>query len=496
MEKNKKHILALLLTCMITAAFSCGTTDGSTKKIDSSDGTTGSEVIVETERKSAAVKGKDYGGTSFDIFVAGNWTNEWTEAYDFLCEEQNGDVINDAVYQRNTVIEERYNIIINEINIRGEASGGNGAGAQTVTKTVMAGDAAYDAVMIGTYDVSNLAQQGYLLDLNSDVPGINLDNEWWDQKANADLSMNNKMYFTTGDISMLDNDCTYCILFNKKLLEDYKLADPYEMVKNRTWTIDSFTKMARQVSGDLNGDSKYDENDLYGMCIWQDGMLAAINAAGGQIGRINGKGEIELTLNTERNIDMLGKFMDLVCDRTAAFSIYHSGDHIEKMFSNDQVLFYNRYLCIVKKYRDMKTDFGILPFPLYDENQLEYYTTVHAYGNSFISVPTVVEDAEMTGIILEDMACESMYIITPAYYKTALQGKYFRDDQSSEMLDIILSTRLYDVGSSYQIGTYNERIMDMFRQNNRDFASMYKQYEELALQKIETINKAFSEVLN
>ena len=113
---------------------------------------------------------------------------------------------------------------------------------------------------------------------------------------------------------------------------------------------------------------------------------------------------------------MLSKFMSLVFDRTIAFSIYHSGDHIESMFAADQVLFYNRYLNIVKKYRNMETDFGILPFPLYEETQQEYYTTVHAYGNSFICVPIVLEDVEMTGIVLEDMSFASMYIITPAYY--------------------------------------------------------------------------------
>ncbi len=473
--KQKLVVIFLAMQILVAlVAVSCATDESTVKTPSNNDSLSAEESATETERKSAAVPGKDYGGVKFDIFVSGNWDNEWTESYDFYAPEQTGELINDAVYLRNKIIEDRYNIEINEINIRGQASGGNGAGAQEITKIVAAGDKSYDAAMIGTYDVSNLALKGYLLDLNSQVPYLNLQNEWWDQKANIDLSMKGKMYFTTGDISMLDNDCTYCILFNKMLIVDYNFENPYEMVRAHTWTMDKFVSMAKQVSSDLNGDSKFDQNDLYGMCVWQDGMLAAINAAGGRIGKINENGEIELTLNTERNIDMLTKFMSLVYDRSVAFSIYHSGDHIENMFANDQVLFYNRYLNIVKKYRNMDTDFGILPFPLYEESQKEYYTTVHAYGNSFICVPLVVEDIEMTGIVLEDMACESMYIITPAYYDISLQGKLLRDDESSEMLDIILSTRLYDVGASYQIGTYNERIMDMFRHNTTDFASMYK----------------------
>ena len=42
-----------------------------------------------------------------------------------------------AVFRRNSFIEDRYKVKINEINIRGEASGGNGQGAQTISKGVM-----------------------------------------------------------------------------------------------------------------------------------------------------------------------------------------------------------------------------------------------------------------------------------------------------------------------------------------------------------------------
>ena len=237
---EKKRVLALLLAALTIGSVSCGSAAPSGGETTSGAGDMSDTTVEESTRASAAVAGKDYGGKSFDIFVAGNWDNEWTESYDFFSEGETGDVVNDAVYRRNTIIEDRYNVKINEINIRGEASGGNGQGAQTISKGVMSGDTTYDAAMIGTYDVSNLACQGYLLDLNSQVPGLDLTKEWWDQKANEDLSMKGKMYFTTGDISTLDNDCTYCILFNKKLIDDYNMEDPYEMVKNKTWTMDNF----------------------------------------------------------------------------------------------------------------------------------------------------------------------------------------------------------------------------------------------------------------
>lgn len=42
---------------------------------------------------------------------------------------------------------------------------------------------------------------------------LHLENSWWDQNANKTLQIDDKLYFTTGDISILDNECmlTVCL---------------------------------------------------------------------------------------------------------------------------------------------------------------------------------------------------------------------------------------------------------------------------------------------
>lgn len=489
---QRKLTAGILLLCMLGAS-SCAGTDTPSQTADTkSETAVQTETETETQRLYADVEYKDYGGITFDILTAGNWNNAWTEIYDFRAEEENGEPINDAVYLRNLIIEDRFNVKVTEINHMGtDNGGGTGSGAKMIEKSVMAADNAYDASLMGAYDVSTLSYNNYLLDLSTDVPYIDLSQPWWDQKANTDLAMMGKIFYTTGDISTIDNDCTFCILFNKSLLNRYDMEDPYEMVKNGTWTIDRLVSMASQISTDLNGDSKFDENDLYGFCIWQDSMMGMVNAAGEKFCSIDDNGDLILTLQTERSQTMLEKYMVLAYDRTKAYSLYHTGDNIENMFSNDQVLFYTRYLCIIKKYREMATDFGILPYPKYDENQEEYYSTVAPYGCSFICVPAVVEDVSMTGRVLEAMACESMYTVTPAYYDITLEGKLVRDNESSDMLDIILGNRVFDLGLFYQVGGYNEEVMNLFRNNKTDFVSMCEKYEKKALKKLEDINAAF-----
>ena len=284
----KHRYLSGLLLILLLAQISCGSAADTPAVTTGTDTTQAASETTVTN--APELPERDYGGESFDILTAGNWDNTWTEIYDFMAEEETGEPVNDAVYRRNRAVEEQFNVVINEINHMGSAVGGTGKGAEFIKKSVLAGDNAYDASLMGAYDVSTLAYNGYILDLASDVPYLDLTNEWWDQKANSDLSMNGKMYYTTGDISTLDNDCTFCILFNKGMVDTYKLDNPYELVRSGEWTLDKYIEMCSSVSGDLDGNCVYDENDLYGMCIWQDSMMGVINAAGEKFCSINKDG--------------------------------------------------------------------------------------------------------------------------------------------------------------------------------------------------------------
>ena len=148
-----KHLTAaalLLVTLLGTAA--CGGTSGGSTAVTEAVGQT--TAAMETEpvetRLYADVPDNDFGGKTFDILTAGNWNNEWTEIYDFQAEEENGEPINDAVFQRNLAIEERYNVEIVEINNMGNDKGGTGKGAKFIEKSVMAIRSADLMIVAGT----------------------------------------------------------------------------------------------------------------------------------------------------------------------------------------------------------------------------------------------------------------------------------------------------------------------------------------------------------
>ena len=499
----KKVISVLILICIVlsfaVSALSCAKDDGgdnnkNNQNINDSEQDNGQDSGEPvTEKIMPDLPDVFYDGHEFNILVTSDVGD--TVRNDFFADELTGEVINDAKYMRNIYVEETYGVKINNIS----SGWSNGKGVGLIRKSSAAGDFAYDAAMTTVYDACDLAVSGLIPDLNN-ISLLNLSKPWWDQKANRDLQIKNKMYFTTGDISQVANDSTYAVLFNKKLVREYGVENMYELVKAGKWTYDKLAELGKSVRSDLNGDGIFDENDLYGAIIEDDTMMSLINSVGERCAKINNNGEIELSLYNERTIAAVKKYTDWTFDKTSVYAyqryVGKVGDYyFITMYENDQALFLLRGMETIAELRAMETDFGILPFPKLDENQIDYCSPVGAWKSMFLSIPTVQEDVERTAVILEALAAESRYTLRPAYYDISLKGKHARDEESVEMLDIILTTRIYDFGWYYQFGSYNNAIMDMFRNYNNDFTSMYEKNLFKAEQNIQKINDQFNELL-
>jgi len=144
-------------------------------------------------------------------------------------------------------------------------------------------------------------------------------------------------------------------------------------------------------------------------------------------------------------------------------------------------------LTTVPRHRDSTTDFGILPYPKYDESQKDYGHGIGVNQTAFICVPEMVTNDARTGFVLEGLSYQGKKLLTPAYYEQTLIGQYTRDDESADMLDLIFATRVYDVGLYYNIG----KLANMFV-NRRTLTTVYETYRESAEKTIAEINAAFA----
>ena len=335
------------------------------------------------------------------------------------------------------------------------------------------------------------------------MPHLDLTKDYWDQRANADLSIGGRMYYTTGDIGVVDNMCTHCMLFNKEMVRQYGFDDPYELVKDDKWTLETLGTMVRAVGEDANQDGVYDENDVYGLLTWLDNVQAILAGAGERVCKVNDNGELVLTLYNERVVNLYDDFTALVYDESHVFNYQYDRKTADRspvdvwdknrvnMFNNNQAMFYFTMLTTVPRHRDSTTDFGILPYPKYDESQKDYGHGIGVNQTAFICVPEMVTNDARTGFVLEELSYQGKKLLTPAYYEQTLIGQYTRDEESADMLDLIFATRVYDVGLYYNIGKYKDALANMFV-NRRTLTTVYETYRESAEKTIAEINAAFA----
>jgi hypothetical protein len=141
----------------------------------------------------------------------------------------------------------------------------------------------------------------------------------------------------------------------------------------------------------------------------------------------------------------------------------------QKQFADDSGLFFVTGVGAVADLRAMETDFGILPFPKYDESQEKYYSRV--VDGWIYCVPNNAQDLARTSAIMEALAVESKNITVPAYFETALRTKYARDDESQGMLDIIHANRTMDLGDTFYMTPVRDIYMSVLNAKKNNFAS-------------------------
>jgi len=475
--KNKLASLLLCLLILVPTLTACASDSGNNADTTAADTTTAAETQAELTNEDlylmavSRLPEKDYGGIDFNIAYRNPNNNTYWYVRDIFAEDENGEPINDAVYKRNTTLEEEFNINITEFTSSDTA-------ANHVKNTVSAGEDVYTLITDAFNSLCNLSVSGYLYDYY-DVPGIDPSNSWWDQYMVEDCSIKDKLYFLTGDVSIMDNFGTWCILFMKSFVEEYSMNDPYELVRNGSWTMDALLEMTRMVTRDLNGDGEMKmTDDVYGFYSEGFNTYGLWACAGEKITTKNSDDIPELSLYSERSASVMEKVLEMQYDEG---TIENTNDYFDHLDAGRAFMRFGGMKMISDARSRLENDFGVLPAPKFNENQDKYYTT-YSYGNlTAYSIPISVADAEMAGIILEAMAELSVYSLTPAYYDTTIINKALRDEDSQEMIEIILANRNYDLGSTFNWGASFTLFTTMWKEKATDFASRCAAIEKAAV---------------
>jgi len=492
---TKLTAIALLLAMLVMSAVSCGSGDSGSGAADTtaSGETTPAETTpAETEPpisyKSANLPEKKYDGYKFRSVMT-DQSKDY--AWYHLDAEQNGDILNDAIYERNATIEEAFDVEISEILYENASCNNN------IKNVILAGDDAFDIIFASMVWNHGYVQNDLIIDLNT-VDYIDLKQQWWDQAVIRDLELNDHVYYVTGDISPNVDMRSYAMVFNKDMVEELKLDDPYQMVRDGKWVFETFKKYVTGVNADINGDGKMDYDDRWGFFseLYNTSMMFV--SAGGEFVMPNKAHDgLEYNVLKEANINRLIASLEIMNDEnvTLLANDYVSANGnswtaASNWYAGGNALLRSSVLePIPRDYRSMETDFGVLPYPKFDEAQDDYITLAGASGGRFISIPVIQKDIERTGIILEALAAESVNTVKTAFYDFCLTGKYVRDDESSEMLDIIFEGKKLDWGYIINVASMNSQITALEKAKNNDpvsaFTSLESQVNTLLTQYME-----------
>ena len=452
------------------------------------------EEESEAPQRHPDIPENDFGGREIIIAVP----SETLWGYDVVVPEgETGEPVYDGTFRRNRIIEDRYNISLKQIDIP------FGDFEARVKNSIQAQDNMFDIVFPRLYQAAPLAADGFLYDLKS-VPHINPSNIWWDEAIIRDLSLAGRVFFLAGDIHMYAYDGTFVLYFNKVMHKDLGLENLYELVLGNNWTIDKFDEIMRTASADLDGDGVMSFNDRFGVFSWDHMTTALLTGANSNIFEKVSETEIIFNMGSEKFNSVIEKILHVMNFGDAAFNGYNTAKwtvpssewgYAARLFTEDRALFMCEVVDITRRYRDMESDFGILPFPKYDTAQQEFYSYV-SEGVLVVGVPTSMQgsDAEMIGSVIEDMAYEGRINILPAYYDITLLRKNTRDEESAAMLDIVFRQRKYPIDVTYNFNGMTGIIYSMVNRNVNEVASLYERHEPRVQQLIDRLLENYADM--
>ncbi|MCL2772408.1 MAG: hypothetical protein FWD71_03575, partial [Oscillospiraceae bacterium] len=213
----------------------------------------------------------------------------------------------------------------------------------------------------------------------------------------------------------------------------------------------------KQVSQDVNGDGKYTIDDLYGYVTDTQNQVDEYVAAFDVPVTVKGDdGLPKFVIQDAKFSDAYTKLYDFMCNNLSTFAgpdqpvttdIYSM---YRPIFQNQRALILAEYLGNSSQMRNYDFDFGILPFPKYDESQ-EKYRTMPQNGYTMFCIPTTVQNTQKVGAVIEALSAETRKSVLPAFYDVALKTKYARDDDSAAMIDIIRDSISYNFGMEYVV---------------------------------------------
>ncbi|MBQ3527046.1 MAG: hypothetical protein IJA52_00625 [Clostridia bacterium] len=370
-----------------------------------------------------------------------------------------GDNLNEAIFVRNTNVEERLDIEIEEIRETPEKIFDMSSAA------CLAGDGTYSAVCNTASMQAAMAVNGYIAPLRY-LSGINLNKPWWNMSAIESASVDGVYFFFFGDIQLSYYDAHSMVAVNMDMVEEIEgMKNPYSLVDRGEWTFDAMLRMMQDAAYDVDGNAAMTYEDRYGAATDTSILFPLVIGCNTSLSARDEYGLPYMKcLNDEKFYDSFALVSDNLFERNDFLydTVKNEADGMNQaaMFKTGRTLFYISTVGSLANLRTMDYEIGVLPVPKYTEMQTDYVSFISGDHASAFGVIATGRNLKRTSVILENMAAESHREggVRQCFVDKVLSFRYVDDEKSRKNLMDILDSGFLDPADIYGWGGIVERL--------------------------------------
>jgi hypothetical protein len=237
------------------------------------------------------------------------------------------------------------------------------------------------------------------------------------------------------------------VFYGKQIMRENGLDDPADLVVEGNWTIDAMMTMGEVVTRDLDGNGKMTIADAWGFLDNSGALRHLAEGVGHTITRVDSDGVPYLNCLTPEYLDAVEKIYNRVICSDATMETSNATQVV--IMKEERGLFYYELLGCINEFRDMESDFSLLPLPKLDANQEQYVTPVNSVWGTALAVPITVADTARVGTVLNVLSAFSVETVNRTLYELILGSKLIREEMSLVMLDYVWANKTYCWGNGY-----------------------------------------------
>ncbi len=456
-------LASLLMSCGDTASTPAVTDAPETVQTEIA-----SEIVDDGRLPAPAVT--DMNGAELRILNPTPETFNWATTT-ILVDEADGDILNDALFNRERTVEELYNCAIVELPEDRTLM------IDKIANAVAAGDKYFDTAMIFDAYVSTILLRDCLMSWD-EIKNLDLSNPWWDNAATKEYNFGGIQAAVSGAYSLYNYSTRHVYVFNNKMMAELDVDDDiYEMVRAGTWTVDEMYRLGEMAVSDLNGDGQIKpQDDRFGINGTPTRHYSALLMGSGvQYIDRDKDGTLYFAIDgNEYAQSVMARFVehdlenkDIFNDKIADINV-----DVDTVFTDGRAMFCAAYVGEAAKMHGLEFDLGFVPPPKFDTKQEQYYSLVEGGAQSIL--PRMLDETDLNkiGTLLDAFAYYSYYESIPAYIDVLIMGKVARNEDSEEMLQLVFDTSAYDLGTGiWSADTKNKYVSTVLQTSKTDIAS-------------------------